>query len=265
MKHLRQGPEFQPRRQDRLAGGAQDLTNWECDGGIWWEYEKRLFTMGFFWWGYDGNMVEIHESVVKSLWNLTNAFPLSLTQRLGGWRWLGYPPWQDTWGAVGWWLRCQVSSLMGGWKLGFNMHGDVWRGKKHSISWVTRQHQCMRVGKPNSKQSHQSPKITTIGGINHPQMVSSYWVAHINRFRKDCLLPKLRPTFNDFPLHRLKRQTSKMPRSVLSRRDRTAASAMTLTCWFLFVDTKWIRCVWKTQEPDSCPEKRIICQCRWFQ
>ena len=45
-----------------------------------------------------------------------------------------------------WWLRCQVSSLMGGWKLGFHMHGDVWRGKKHSISWVTRQHQLATTG-----------------------------------------------------------------------------------------------------------------------
>ena len=135
----------------------------------------------------------------------------------------------------------------------------------HSTTPAGHQWQCIRVVKPNSKQS---PKITTIGGTNHPQMVSSYWVAHINRCRKDCLLPKLRPTF-----------TRRLPTSqsqatdfenaavwVLSRwRDRTAASAMTVTCWFLFVDTKWIRCVWKTQEPDSCPEKRIICQCRWFQ
>ena len=56
-----QGPEFQPRRPDRLAGGAQDVVNWEFDGGIWWEYEKRSFKMVIFWWGYDGNMVEILE------------------------------------------------------------------------------------------------------------------------------------------------------------------------------------------------------------
>jgi hypothetical protein len=169
---------------------------------IWWRYMNKLWNLCEFW-PMHSLWVWHNGRVVGDDWDIRpgrtpEAQSGGVVASLPGFFTYG---WMETGISHAW--RCMAREKA------FNFLG-------HSTTPAGHHWQCMGVGKPNSKQSHQSPKITTIGGTNHPQMVSSYWVTHINRFRKDCLLPKLRPTFNDFPLHRLKRQTSKMPRSGFS-------------------------------------------------